>query len=90
MNRNPLTTFLSLRSAVAAEAIGDGGPDTCAALTGALDAGIEQCKGLILLPEPTRREVARIHRRASVGFSVGVGVKAGPSLTRGSAVPKTI
>jgi len=55
-----------------------------------LGARWHRCQGLILLPEATRREVAWIHRRASVGFSVGVGVKAGPSLTGGSAVPKTI
>ena len=42
MNQNPLTTFLTMRSAVATEPIGDGGPDTCAALTGSLDAVIEE------------------------------------------------
>lgn len=38
----PLSTFLDLRVAVGREAIGDGGPDTCAALTSALDAGVAQ------------------------------------------------
>jgi len=39
---SPLTAFLDLRASVSSEAIGDGGPDTCAALTGALDAAIQQ------------------------------------------------
>jgi [protein-PII] uridylyltransferase len=39
---NPLSPFLDLRTALSRDAIGDGGPDTCAALTAALDAGIEQ------------------------------------------------
>lgn len=42
MNSNSLTPFLDLRASVGTEAIGDGGPDTCAALTAALDAGIER------------------------------------------------
>ena len=42
MNSNSLTSFLDLRTSLSAHAIGDGGPDTCAALTAALDAGIEQ------------------------------------------------
>ena len=42
MTANPLTPFLDLRTSVSSEAIGDGGPDTCAVLTAALDAGVEQ------------------------------------------------
>ncbi|NNJ46646.1 MAG: HD domain-containing protein, partial [Acidimicrobiia bacterium] len=42
MTAKPLTPFLDLRTSVSSEAIGDGGPDTCAALTEALDAGVEQ------------------------------------------------
>lgn len=40
MRANSLTDFLDLRATIGAEAIGDGGPDTCAVLTGALDAAI--------------------------------------------------
>lgn len=42
MTRKPLSPFLELRSSASATAIGDGGPDTCAALTAELDAGIVQ------------------------------------------------
>ena len=40
MTSQPLAPFLELRSSASAAAIGDGGTDTCAALTAALDAGI--------------------------------------------------
>jgi [protein-PII] uridylyltransferase len=36
----PLRSFLSLRAALGARRLGDGGPDVCRALTEALDAGI--------------------------------------------------
>ena len=42
MTAKPLTPFLDLRTSVSSEPMGDGGPDTCAALTAALDAGVEQ------------------------------------------------
>ncbi|MGB5432958.1 MAG: HD domain-containing protein [Acidimicrobiia bacterium] len=42
MTANPLTPFLNLRTSASREPIGDGGPDTCAALTAALDAGIAE------------------------------------------------
>ncbi|MDP2624206.1 MAG: hypothetical protein Q8Q29_10465 [Actinomycetota bacterium] len=42
MNASPLAAFLDLRTAVSAESIGDGGPDTCAALAGSLDTAIRQ------------------------------------------------
>ncbi len=42
VSADPLAAFLDLRSTLRAEPIGDGGPDTCAALTDALDAAIRQ------------------------------------------------
>ena len=42
MSADRLTAFLDLRGAVSAAPIGDGGPDTCAALTAALDSAIQQ------------------------------------------------
>lgn len=42
MNPSPLATFLALRTRVSVEPIGDGGPETCAALTTGLDTAIQQ------------------------------------------------
>jgi [protein-PII] uridylyltransferase len=42
LTASPLTPFLELRSQVASQRIGDGGPETCAALTAGLDSALRE------------------------------------------------
>ena len=75
MNPNPVTPFLDMCAATNAVTIGDGGPETCAALTAAIDAYTLHVKdqhesGTLHITNPHVRETGDFLHDAAAEYGI--------------------